>query len=412
FGLILCLIALSTTWQPNLPAALLVGLAGICVGLAATEPLTALLVLLATAVATSLVALDSASSTGHLQMQVQMIAQQVRLIAVAGLLAFVAVAWAAPALSGIGSDPAAFGLADLAIVLAVAVRFGAIPFHRPVARLTDSAPGLALPLLLVWGPAALAVVVLGATDGSTMTFLVPGGIGQALTVAVAAASLLLGAVGAWLQDDLEHVVGYSIIQDAGFVLLGLAIGGPTAHEPARVWLLVLVAAKTAFATWATVVEARFGTARLPDLGGWGRRSPLLGVALLGIVIATIGAPGLVAWTARAALITGATGEPLEAILLIGGLASLVYYGRIAAIGIGRPSPAVGAAPTDRPIPTARASSALATVQAGWQTNRAPIAAGLVLVLVVLSVLVAAGGLGGPEAAEAAAPQPSAAAINP
>ncbi|HEY2887337.1 MAG TPA: hypothetical protein VGJ17_01870, partial [Candidatus Limnocylindrales bacterium] len=183
FGLILCLIALSTTWQPNLPAALLVGLAGICVGLAATEPLTALLVLLATAVATSLVALDPASSTG----QVQMIAQQVRLIAVAGLLAFVAVAWAAPALSGIGSDPAAFGLADLAIVLAVAVRFGAIPFHRPVALLTDSAPGLALPLLLVWGPAALAVVVLGATDGSTMTFLVPGGIGQALTVAVAAA---------------------------------------------------------------------------------------------------------------------------------------------------------------------------------------------------------------------------------
>lgn len=408
FGLILCLVALSTAWQPNLPAALLIGLAGIGVGLAATDPLTALLVLLATAVATSLVSLDAASASA----QVRMVIVQVRLIVMAGLLAFVAVAWAAPALSGIGSDPAAFGLADLAIVLAVALRFGAIPFHRPVARLTDGAPGLALPLLLVWGPAALAVVVLGATDGSTMTFLVPGGIGQALIVAVAAASLLLGAVGAWLQDDLEHVVGYSIIQDAGFVLLGLAIGGPAGHEPARLWLLVLVAAKTAFATWATVVEARFGTARLPDLGGWARRSPLLGVALLGIVVGTLGAPGLVAWSARASLIDAAVSQPLQAILLAGGLASLVYYGRIAAAGISRPSPAVGAAPTDRPVATPRGGSAVATIQAGWQTNRAPIAAGLVLVLVVLSVLVAAGGLGGPEAAEAAAPHPSPAAFNP
>jgi multicomponent Na+:H+ antiporter subunit D len=412
FGLILCLIALSTTWQPNLPAALLVGLAGICVGLAATDTLTALLVLIATAVATSLVSLDAASASGQVRTQVQMIVEQVRLIAVAGLLAFVAVAWAAPALSGIGSDPAAFGLADLAIVLAVAVRFGAIPFHRPVARLTDSAPGLALPLLLVWGPAALAVVVLGATDGSTMTFLVPGGIGQVLIVAVATVSLLLGAVGAWLQDDLEHVVGYSIVQDAGFVLLGLAIGGPAAHEPARVWLLVLVAAKTAFATWATVVEARFRTARLADLGGWARRSPILGVALIGIVVGTLGVPGHVAWSARASLIDAAAGEPLQAILLVGGLASLIYYGRIAAIGIGRPSVAVGAASTDRPVPATRGSTVVATVQASWQLNRAPIAAGLVLVLVVLSVVVAAGGLGGPEAAEAAAPQPSSAAINP
>jgi len=347
----------------------------------------------------------------QVQVQVQTVVQQVRLVAVAGLLAFAAVAWAAPAPSGIGSEPAAFGLADMAIVLAVALRFGAIPFHRPVARLTDSAPGLALPLLLVWGPAALAVVVLGATDGSTLTFLVPDGIGQALIVAVATASLLLGAVGAWLQDDLEHVVGYSIIQDAGFVLLGLAIGGPTAHEPARIWLLVLLAAKTAFATWATVVEARFRTARLPDLGGWARRSPLLGVSLLGIVVATLGAPGLAAWSARTALISGSAGEPLEAILLVGSLASLLYYGRVAAIGISRPSVAVRAAPTDRPVQAPRSGSPIVTLQTGWEANRAPIAAGLVVALVVISVAVAAGGLGGPEAAQAAAPQPSPAAIS-
>jgi multicomponent Na+:H+ antiporter subunit D len=401
-GLILGLIALITTWQPNLPAAILVGLAGIGVGLSVADPLVALLVLLAAAIAAALVSVDAGLSAAG----VRVVIRQVRLIALAGALAFVAVAWAAPALSGIGSDPAAFGMADLVIVLAVAVRFGAVPFHRPVARLTDTAPGLALPLLLVWGPAALAVVVLAATDGSSMTFLVPSGIGQAVIVAVAGASLLLGAVGAWLQDDLEHVVGYSIIQDAGFVLLGLAIGGAQAHEPARVWLLILLTTKTAFATWATVVEVRFRTARLPELDGWAWRSPLLAAALVGIVVATLGAPGLLAWSVRAELVQGATSGPLQVVLLLAGLASLVYYARIALVGLARPSLLVAAAPTDRPVGGARSGRGFASIQAGWRTNRAPIGAGLVLVLALLSLVVALGGLGGPEAARAAAPGPS------
>jgi NADH:ubiquinone oxidoreductase subunit 2 (subunit N) len=285
----------------------------------------------------------------------------------------------------------------------VAVRFGAIPFHRPVARLTDRAPGTAIPLLLVWGPAALAVVVLAATDGSTVALLVPSGIGRALIVTVATISLLLGAIGAWLQDDLEHVVGYSVVQDAGFVLLGLAIAGPAADEPARAWLLILIAAKTAFAAWATVIGARFRTTRLPELSGWGRRSPLLAVALVGIALGTLGAPGLLAWNVRVALVQGAAGEPLEAVLLIGGLAALAYYGRILVVGLGRPSLLVGAAPGDRPVATERGRTAFEGLRAGWRANQAPIAAGLVLALVLISVVVAAGGFGGPEAARAAGP---------
>ena len=407
-GLGLCLIGLATTWSANLPAALLVGLGGIGIGLSLADPPIAVLALLAAATTASLVGLTGSSRSA----EIRAVLREVRLIVIAGVMAYLAIAWAAPALSGIGGDPAAFGLADLAIVVAVALRFGAIPFHQRVARLTDSAPGTALPLLLVWGPTALAVVALGVTDGSTMVLLVPSGIGQALVVAIAAATLVLGAVGAWLQDDLEHVVGYSIVQDAGFVLLGLAIGGSAAHEPARIWLLILVAAKTAFAAWVVVVQARFRTARLPELNGWARRSPLLAIALVGIVVGTLGVPGLLAWDTRAALIRNAAGGPLAVILLLAGLASLVYYGRIILVGLGRPSLLVDAAAVDRPVATGRGATPLETVRTGWLANRAPIAGGLVLVLVLISVILAAGGLGGPEAARAAGPQPSAAVVGP
>ena len=399
-GLVTCLVGLATSWPAGwvvrLPAAALAGLGGIALALSAPDPLLALVILLATSVAIVPAAFGGPVSLGD----VGTVAGNVRLLAVAGALAITAVAWAGPATGG-SADPAAFGLADLAIVLAVALRFGVVPFHRPVAAMSSSAPGPAIPLLLLWSPAVLAVIAIGTTDGSLNALLVPGGVGQALTVTLAAVTLGLGAIAAWLQDELEHVVGYSIVQDAGFVLLGLAVVGADAGAAARTWLLILVAAKTAFAAWAAVTRSRFGTGRLPELSGWIRRSPLMAVGLAGIALATIGLPGLVAWQVRWTLVDGASDGLLSLVLLAGGLASLAYYGRILWIGTGRLSPRVAGTVGDRPVGSPRGRTLAETFDQGVTANRGQIATGLVLVLVLLSVLVAFGGLGGPAAARAA-----------
>jgi formate hydrogenlyase subunit 3/multisubunit Na+/H+ antiporter MnhD subunit len=399
-GLLTCLVSLATSWPAGwvvrLPAAALAGLGGIALALSAPDPLLALVILLGISVAIAPVALGGPVSLRD----IGTVAGNVRVLALAGALAISAVAWASPTTQA-GPDSAAFGLADLAIVLAVALRFGVVPFHRPVARLSSAAPGPAIPLLLVWGPAGLAVIAIGTTDGSLNALLVPGGVGQALIVALAAATLGLGAIAAWLQDDLEHVVGYSIVQDAGFVLLGLAVAGPDAGAAARTWLLILVAVKTAFAAWAAVTRSRFGSGRLPELSGWIRRSPLMAAGLIGIALATIGLPGLVAWQVRWTLVDGASDGLLSVVLLLGGLASLAYYGRILWIGTGRLSPRVADSIGDRPVGSPRGQSLAETLDRGAAANRGQIATGLVLGLVLLSVLVAAGGLGGPDAARAA-----------
>ena len=63
-------------------------------------------------------------------------------------------------------------------------------------------------------------------------------------------------VAASIQDDLEHVVGYTIIADAGIAILGLAALDPAAWEPARTWILVFVTVRSAFAAWAVAVRGR------------------------------------------------------------------------------------------------------------------------------------------------------------
>ena len=109
------------------------------------------------------------------------------------------------------------------------MRFGAIPFHLWAARLTDVVPETALPVLTAFAPASLAVVALawidvdgGAAARPTST------LERYVVLAIAVASIVLAAVAAFVQDDLEHVLGYSIVGDAGVIVLALAVVGPDA----------------------------------------------------------------------------------------------------------------------------------------------------------------------------------------
>ena len=83
-----------------------------------------------------------------------------------GAMAIAATAWIGRDLTQLAAQPVVFGLAYLALALAVAVRFGAIPFHLWAARLTDAAPETALPVITVLAPASLAVVALAWNDAA------------------------------------------------------------------------------------------------------------------------------------------------------------------------------------------------------------------------------------------------------
>ena len=431
-GLLTVLVGLATAWQPNLPTALLAGFGALGLGLAIGDPIVALVVLVAGALVGSMVTLARPITVRAIGVA----AREFRAIAVAGALALLGMAWIARPLGPRTLEPAMFGLAYLLVAVAVGLRFGALPLHRWAARLAAAAPETALPLLLAWAPAAFAVVALAWMDRSIAPLLVPLDVERGIVVAIGAASIVLGGAAAWLQDDLEHVVGYSILQDSGFVILGLAILDPAAWQPTRTWLLVFVLVKTAFAAWAVAVRVRFGTRQIPELAGWARRSPLLVASLVLIAVGTIGVPGLLAWDVRDRLITLTLGSGLMHVLVgLGGLLSLTYYLRLALVGRKPASSLVRAAPGDVPArhghrkpagggheelaggeqpelagrQPQESAPALARTEAmvvqTWHANRAPIAATGVLLLSLIAVAAGAGWLGVPAAATAVAPEP-------
>lgn len=343
-GLVLSVVALASGWADEFAPAALASFAGLGVALTAAEPGVSLAAGAAAATAGALVVVPAATwrpgDDGRLA--------EIRTIGlVAAALLFAGLALLRPAWNAASAAPV-FVLAYFGLAVALAVRSGAVPFHVPAARLRRSAVAMAPALLLVWLPAGFGILALSwsaTTFGIRSDWLARGG---ALVQVVAVATILLGALAALVHEDLEEIVGYSIVADAGFILLALAARTDAAAEPARLWLLAFVAAKTGFVAWSAAVGRAFGTSNVDRLHGWLRRTPLLGLALVLIGLATLGWPGGAVYQARSSLIRLALPDALQLLFAAAIVLSVAYYARLLVVGLLSPTDQVRSARSELP----------------------------------------------------------------
>jgi formate hydrogenlyase subunit 3/multisubunit Na+/H+ antiporter MnhD subunit len=398
-GLLLALVGLAGGSRRDAPAVMLGTLAASAVALALPDARIAILASTAGGLLGVLVTIvPSGARTGA-----TIGIREVRAVVVAGTLAVAAAAWIDRPLGDFSVQPLVFGLAYLSFALAVAVRFGVIPFHVWAARLSDAAPEVTLPVLTAWGPAVLALVALAWVDGSVAVLAPELGTERLVVVGIALVTIVLAAIAAWIQDDLEHVLAYSIMADAGVVLVGLAALDPEAWAPTRTWILAFIVARSAFAAWTAAMRVTFWTARVDDLRGWALRSPPLLVTFLLVVLASVGVPGLAVFEAKVDLLELVASGPVLAVLLLTTLLPLTYYGRLLAVGVARPlggSPAEDWRPRWEPIDV---TAATAWLRGLARLNRVPGTLLLALVLSLAAVWTSAGGFGVPDAAAGLAP---------
>lgn len=391
--LLLAIVGEATEGRRDAPAVALGILASCALALSLPDPRAAVLAATAGGAFGALVALvpDRGRTGATVGTRV------LRATAVAGTMAIAATAWIGRDLSDLAAQPIVFGLAYLAFALAVAVRFGAIPAHTWAARLTDAVPETMLPLVTAIAPAALAIVALAWADASIAPLALDLTSVRFVVLAVAIASIVLSAVAAFIQDDIEHIVGYAIVGDAGVVLLAVAALDPAAWAPARIWILAFVVTRSAFAAWAAATRATFGTGRVADLRGWAIRAPFLAVILAMVVVASIGLPGLAAAEARGQLIALVLDGPIALLVMLGTLSPIVYYGRLFAIGTQRAG--TGPRLPWRPVlDRIDLTDVRASLRRSWADNRLVTATAAAGLLAVLALVVSAGAFGAPQAA--------------
>ena len=319
------------------------------------------------------------------------------------------VAWgASPAgpLNAVGPlgdiDPSlelAMGLALLALVAAVILRLGAIPGHAWAARYAEGMPASAVPPMLGWGAAAFVLVALAWVEVTISPTAAGLGTERSIVAVIAVASIILGGIAAVLHDDIEHVLAYGIVQDAGVALLAFAASGPTASAAGRDWILAAVATKAGLAAWVHVTRSTFGTNRRAELRGWARRAPILGIALVIVLIGSIGFPTFAGFEARATLLRLALPSPVSTLALIAAFAPVFFLGRLLAAGLGamttRVRDASGVALVTGPGKAGAWAGDRTLIRIGpavVRANRLPLAAGTAVIVGLVGLSVAIGGL--------------------
>jgi NADH:ubiquinone oxidoreductase subunit 2 (subunit N) len=409
---VLGLLELAIGGRPTVVGSSLIGLAAAVLALATRDPASSLAALAAGGVAGVLVPglggwLDGPASSSRLATT----SRGTLAVLGSGLLGLAAIAWAASAAGPLGGSQVegtspdarlALGLALLAMVVAVAIRSGLIPFHVWAARFMEGVSPLAIPTAFAWGTAAFVLAALDWSQGALGTEAA-GEVERLLIIGLGFVSVILGGLAAMFHDDIEHVLGYSILQDAGVAVLAFASLEPTAISAARDWLVASATIKTALAAWAAVVRATYGGHRLADLGGWARRSPALGVSFAAIFIAAIGLPGMALFEARSHLISSSLPGVGTLLAYFVALMPAIYLGRIGLAGLAPITAAVAGGPSGRPRWTGGRAAGwspgpllevVRAIPTELRANRAPLMAGGVVILAVMGLVTAMGGAGG------------------
>jgi NADH-quinone oxidoreductase subunit N len=213
------------------------------------------------------------------------------LYGVAGSLDLVAIATA-----GMESDSILFVFGLTFLVVGVAFKFGAVPFHMWVPDVYEGAP---TPVALFIGTASKVASV------ALFLRLIAEGLGgfyaewQLMLVILAVLSLIIGNLFAVVQTNFKRLLGYSTISHVGFILLGFIAGTEEGYAAALFYTITYaITAAAAFAIIILLSRRGFEADRLDDLKGLFQRDGWSAFVLLLLMFSMTGVPGTVGFYAK------------------------------------------------------------------------------------------------------------------
>ena len=182
------------------------------------------------------------------------------------------------------------------IIVGIAFKFGAVPFHMWLPDVYEGAP-ISVTLFISTVPklAAFALTLRVLVEG--LGPLADGW--EPLLATLAVISLALGNVVAIAQTNIKRMLGYSTIAHVGFILLGFAAGSRDGIEAALFYTVVYVLmAAGAFGVLLLSSRAGFECENIDDLKGLNQRSPWFAAMMLLLMFSMIGVPPLAGFYAK------------------------------------------------------------------------------------------------------------------
>ncbi|MGJ4804322.1 NADH-quinone oxidoreductase subunit NuoN [Luteimonas sp. SDU82] len=228
-----------------------------------------------------------------------------------------------------GTDRTLLLTGTVFVVVGIAFKFGAAPFHM---WLPDTYHGAPTPITLFIGSAP-KIAAFGMTWRMLDIALGPAYEQSQLLLAVLAAlSLGVGNLFAIAQTNLKRMLAYSTISHVGFMFMGLAAGGAEGYA-AALFYAISYAIMSAAAFGAIVMLARkgFEADSIDDFRGLNARNPWMAGLVLLIMASLAGVPVLLGFWAKVAVLRAALEGGLLWLAIVGIVFAVIgafYYLRV------------------------------------------------------------------------------------
>lgn len=252
------------------------------------------------------------------------------------------------------------------LVVGVAFKFGAVPFHMWVPDVYQGAPS-SVTLFVASAPKLASFAVAFR--------LLAGGLGNVapawtqMLAIVAIASLVLGNVIAIAQTNLKRMLAYSAIGNVGFILLGFVAGTEQGYEAALYYTVAYVIMTLgAFGVILLASRAGFEAEQLDDYKGLHARDPLLALIMMALMFSTAGIPPFVGFWAKLQIFQALWLAGQTWLIVIAAAVSVIgvfYYLRVVKLMyFDAPTDDTGRAPANAGVRVALACNAAAVLALG------------------------------------------------
>jgi len=186
------------------------------------------------------------------------------------------------------------------IVVAVAFKLGAVPFHMWLPDVYEGAP-TSVTLFISTVPKiayfALALRLLAQGLAGTESEWTQ------MLAALAVLTLIVGNVVAIVQTNLKRMLAYSAIANVGFILLGFVAGTADGYSAALYYTLQYVLVTLgSFGVILLAGAKGFEADRLDDYKGLQQRDPLLAVTMMVAMFSLAGVPPFIGFWAKLRII--------------------------------------------------------------------------------------------------------------
>lgn len=235
----------------------------------------------------------------------------------------------AQAIAGKGDKTLVLIFGTAFLVVGLAFKLGAVPFHMWLPDVYQGAP-TSVTMIVASAPKLAAFAL-------TMRILVEGvaPLGadwQQMLMVLAALSIAAGNVIAIAQTNIKRLLAYSTISHVGFILLGFVAGTTEGYAASMFYALTYVLMTVgSFGLLILCGRAGVEIENISDLKGLNDRSPWLAFMMLVLMMSTAGIPFLVGFYAKFAVLQAVVAQGFVGLAIFAVILSVIgafYYLRV------------------------------------------------------------------------------------